>query len=184
MELSCISSDLCFASYENGTAFLYFSSPGRNGEYRGYWAEKESSKPCSLDLQFPNIRTNAWGRVNLIFDYDGNNWTGTWGYCNEQPARPLVGERGGVQQTQMSQSEIRDAAAAVLLGMPYGETTTDVLENIVSVSFGADPLCDGADNWVVEVYVRATADFDGITGSMVMDDASGTLVCAGLPFLN
>jgi len=183
MELSCISSDLCFASYENGKSFLYFSSPGGDGKYYGYWAEAESSQPCASDLQFPNIRTNAWGTLDLSFDYDGNYWSGLWGYCKEEPTRALAGERGGTLQTRSTQAEIKAAAAAHLLGMPYGETTADVMENIVSVSFGTDTLCNGPDNWTVEVYVRATADTDGITGSMIIDDANATPVCIGLPFM-
>jgi len=183
MELSCISSDLCFASYENGTSFLYFSSPGGDGKYYGYWAEAESSEPCAVNLQFPNIRTNAWGTLDLSFDYDGNYWSGRWGYCNAQPTRAFAGERGGTLQTRSTQAEVKAAAAGYLLGMPYGETTADVMENIVSVSFGTDTLCSGPDNWTVEVYVRATADSDGIIGSMVIDDTDATLVCAGLPFM-
>lgn len=183
MELSCIRSDLCFASYENGSAFMYFSSPGADGKYYGYWAEAESSEPCVADLQFPNIRTNAWGKLDLSFDYDGNYWSGLWGYCNAEPTKEFAGERGGTLQTRSTQAEIKAAAAAHLLGMPYGETTADVMENIVSVSFGADTLCSGPDNWTVEVYVRATADSDGITGKMVVDDASAEPVCTGLPFM-
>ena len=107
MELSCISPDLCFASYENGTAFLYFSSPNRDANFQGYWAEAESSEPCADNLQFPNIRTNAWGRVNLSFDDDGDNWTGDWGYCNAPLTQALVGARSGTSQTQSTQTEIR-----------------------------------------------------------------------------
>jgi len=106
MEFSCISSDLCFASYENGTAFLYFSSPDRDANFQGYWAETESSEPCADNLQFPNIGTNAWGRVNLSFDYDRNNWTGVWGYCNAPLTMDLVGARSGTLQTQSTQTEI------------------------------------------------------------------------------
>ncbi len=184
MELSCISSDLCFASYENGKSFLYFSSPGGDGKYYGYWAESGSSEPCDSDLQFPNIRTNAWGKLDLSFDYDGDYWSGLWGYCSAEPTREFSGERGGMLQTRSTQAEIKAAAAAHLLGMPYGETTADVMENIVSVSFGTDTLCSGPDNWTVEVYVRATAQSDGISGKMVIDDASATPVCTGLPFLH
>jgi hypothetical protein len=107
MELNCISSDLCFASYENGTAFLYFSSPNRDANFQGYWAEAESSEPCADNLQFPNIGTNAWGKVNLSFDNDGNNWTGVWGYCNAPLTMDLVGARSGTLQTQSTQTEIR-----------------------------------------------------------------------------
>ncbi len=146
MELSCISSDLCFASYESGTAFLYFSSPGGDGKYYGYWAEAESSELCASDLKFPNITTNAWGTLDISFDYDGNYWSGLWGYCNAQPTKAFAGERGGTLQTRSTQAEIKAAAAAHLLGMPYGETTADVMENIVSVSFGTDTLCKGPDN--------------------------------------
>jgi hypothetical protein len=184
MELSCIRADLCFASYENGAAFMYFSSPGQDGQYYGFWAEASSSQPCQFNQRFPNIETNAWGRVNLVFDYDGNYWTGNWGYCDEPLTRTLVGERGGTQQTQSSQAEIKAASAAILLGMPYGGTTAEVHENIVSVSFGPDTVCGGPDNWVVNVNVRATAESDGISGSMLLDDSSATLVCASLPFLN
>ena len=107
MELSCISSDLCFASYANGTAFLYFSSPDRDGNYYGYWAEAESSEDCANDLHFPNIRTNAWGRVNLSFDDYGNSWTGLWGYCNAPLTNALVGARSGTLHTQSTQTEIK-----------------------------------------------------------------------------
>ena len=174
---------LCFASYEHGTSFLYFSSPGGDGKYYGYWAEAESSELCASDLKFPNITTNAWGTLDISFDYDGNYWSGLWGYCNAQPTKAFAGERGGTLQTRSTQAEIKAAAAAHLLGMPYGETTADVMENIVSVSFGTDTLCKGPDNWTVEVYVRATANSDGITGSMVIDDANATSVCTGLPFM-
>jgi hypothetical protein len=107
MEVNCISSDLCFASYESGTAFLYFSSPGQDANFQGYWAETESSEPCADNLQFPNIRTNAWGRVNLSFDDDRNDWTGVWGYCNAPLTKALVGARTGKLQTQSTQTEIK-----------------------------------------------------------------------------
>ena len=36
MKLRCIGSDPCFASYENGTAFVYFSGRCRDANYQQY----------------------------------------------------------------------------------------------------------------------------------------------------
>ena len=107
LEVSCIASDLCFATYEDGKSFLYLTSPGRDLNFTGYWAEKESSQPCSVAHQFPNIRTKAWGNANLSFDFSANSWTGFWGYCEEQTNRKFDGTRG----QQAAQQDSEDDAA-------------------------------------------------------------------------
>jgi hypothetical protein len=94
IEVSCVSSIMCFATYEDGKSFMYLTSPGRDDHYVGYWAEPSSSQACPVAHQFPNIRTEAWGNVDLTFDYHAENWSGFWGYCEEHPARTINGARG------------------------------------------------------------------------------------------
>jgi hypothetical protein len=59
IEISCVSSSLCFASYEDGKSFMYLTSPDDNNQFFGFWAEPDASQTCSAVHQFPNISTNA-----------------------------------------------------------------------------------------------------------------------------
>jgi hypothetical protein len=93
IEISCVSSALCFASYEDGRSFMYLTSPEDNDHFVGFWAEPDASQTCSAVHQFPNISTNAWGNVDIYVDFSGNSWSGLWGYCEEQPNREFVGAR-------------------------------------------------------------------------------------------
>ena len=57
IEISCVSSSLCFASYEDGKSFMYLTSPDDNNQFVGFWAEPDASQTCSAVHQFPNIST-------------------------------------------------------------------------------------------------------------------------------
>ena len=125
MTVSCVSPVLCFASYEGGKSFMYLTSPGKNDHFTGYWAEPEAKRTCDATHQFPNILTNAWGNVDMTFDFSANSWTGFWGYCEEHPNRKFDGARD--QQTVPEVDDNQDdlALAERLLGswLPSADST-------------------------------------------------------------
>jgi len=93
LKIECISSDFCFGTYEDGKSFLYLTSRDHSQSFTGYWAETDSSRPCPETFPFPNLRTNAWGNVNVKFDFSANSLSGFWGYCDDRPNIRLDGAR-------------------------------------------------------------------------------------------
>lgn len=93
IKIECISSKLCFGTYEDGQSYLYLTSRDHSQNFTGYWVEKESSKPCSAAHQFPNLQSHAWGNVNVTFDLSANSLSGFWGYCEDHPNKKLDGTR-------------------------------------------------------------------------------------------
>ena len=61
----------------------------RGNVFDGYWIQDFSGRHCS------NSRDNSsfWGRIILTFN--GDSYTGSWGYCDEAPGVGLHGNRGG-----------------------------------------------------------------------------------------
>jgi hypothetical protein len=107
INVSCVSAILCFATYEDGKSFMYLTSPRQNDRFTGYWAEPEASQTCPQAQNFPNIHTNAWGNVDITFDFSANSWTGFWGYCEEHPNREFDGARDP-QSTQIEDGNATD----------------------------------------------------------------------------
>lgn len=120
IEISCVSSDLCFASYQDNSSFLYLTSSEIVLQFTGYWAESDASQTCAVTHQFPNIHTNAWGKVNFTFDLSAESWTGLWGYCDGQPDREFNGARNDQpsQQSDISDSDLSLAERLVGSWLP------------------------------------------------------------------
>lgn len=97
INLTCASLVICFATYESGESFLYLTSPNKDNQFHGYWAEPDASKSCPEVKKFPNISTDAWGRVLFLFDPSGNSWEGAWAYCDGSPVSKFNGTRGDNQ---------------------------------------------------------------------------------------
>ena len=53
----------------------------------GYWSKDSSAQRCDTAY---NGR-DYWGRIRFVFD--GNSFTGVWGYCGEEPTRSWTGSR-------------------------------------------------------------------------------------------
>lgn len=92
----------------------------------------------------------------------------------------------------MTERQARAAAAKILEGDPYGNTTDQIAQNIA----GAQLLSAGATRcgtkvtkpvWQFHVVVpknRNPSDDSKIDGFLAIDAGTGKLVCAGLPFLD
>ena len=105
----------------------------------------------------------------------------------------LAGSLAAVQAAgAMSERQARTAAAKILKGDPYGNTTDQIMQNIA----GAQLLTAGATRcgtkvtkpvWQFHVVVPKNRNPSGdskIDGFLAIDAATGKLVCAGLPFLD
>ncbi|MCE1235796.1 MAG: hypothetical protein LWW93_05495 [Hyphomicrobiales bacterium] len=81
-------------------------------------------------------------------------------------------------------------AVAILQGDPYGDTPSEVARNIVDRKLGPrrESICGGGASqvWSFHVHIdRPKTNPEGaIDGWLVIDGASGRLICAGLPFLD
>ncbi|NJL99173.1 MAG: hypothetical protein HC924_10360 [Synechococcaceae cyanobacterium SM2_3_2] len=53
----------------------------------GYWSKNNSARSCDT---LYNGRDH-WGRIRFVFN--GNSFTGVWGYCGEEPTRSWTGSR-------------------------------------------------------------------------------------------
>jgi len=87
---------------------------------------------------------------------------------------------------ELNASMALEAAIEVLLGDPYGTTIDEVRRNIKrQEKVGADdPDCD-APAWKFVVTVPASENNpDGINGYLCLSPKDGTLLRAGLPYLD
>ena len=57
----------------------------------GYWVEDGSNRTCDRPIEG---RTH-WGRVVFTMAADGQSFTGTWGYCDDDPEVQSRGEWNG-----------------------------------------------------------------------------------------
>lgn len=55
----------------------------------GFWIEDHSDRRCPS----PKNGRYYWGRVS--WEFNDNGFSGTWGYCNDSPARQWTGTRTG-----------------------------------------------------------------------------------------
>ncbi|MGD1103337.1 MAG: SprB repeat-containing protein [Terriglobia bacterium] len=81
----------------------------RGNVFDGYWIQDFSGRHCS----HPQYNSSFWGRMILTFN--GDSYTGNWGYCDEAPGTGLHGNRAGGGYGQVVPSpaatpEIRPAA--------------------------------------------------------------------------
>jgi hypothetical protein len=53
----------------------------------GYWIEDSSAERCSSPK---NGRYN-WGKIH--FQFEGNKFSGAWGYCDKEPAQRWTGSK-------------------------------------------------------------------------------------------
>ena len=86
--------DITFSQHGNKIKGRY--NPQDNGELIGtikgstfdsVWIENHSAQRCS---SAKNGRY-FWGKLQLIFD--GDSFSGMWGYCDERPSKPWTGKR-------------------------------------------------------------------------------------------
>jgi hypothetical protein len=157
IEISCVSSEFCFAAYEGGHSFMYLTSPDHSQNFTGYWAEEDASQICPETQKFPNISTNAWGNVNIFFDLSAESWTGFWGYCEEHPNREFDGERDQGSTQQVDADDGFQSLAEALIGswMPaqdLGANRNDIYtfnpDNTFVISDGSSNSPPGT--WLLE----------------------------------
>lgn len=53
----------------------------------GFWIEDLSDRKCS----YPKNGRYYWGKIRLVFD--GNRFSGKWGYCDTEPGTAWTGSR-------------------------------------------------------------------------------------------
>jgi hypothetical protein len=96
VEMTCTETGYwnCTATYEDGQSFLFVDRNAIEGQYFGYWAEPKSDAACDTIDDFGEIRTDAWGQVEMSFDAASESWTGSWGYCDEPLTYAFDGTRG------------------------------------------------------------------------------------------
>lgn len=92
----------------------------------------------------------------------------------------------------MTEQQARLAAAKILKGDPYGNTTAQIMRNIEAaqlITAGASDCGEKVTKpvWQFRVFVPKSRNPSGdndIKGYLVIDGATGKLICAGLPFLD
>lgn len=93
-------------------------------------------------------------------------------------------------QAYMSEAKAHAAAVKILIGNPYGESVTEVSQNIRRCSLVVDgsTACAGAIStpvWSCNVRVEPARHGEPVSeGTLDVDAVSGELVCANLPFLS
>lgn len=165
IEIGCVSSGLCFGTYENGQSYLYLTSPDHSQNFTGYWVENESSRPCPVSHQSPNMQSDAWGNVNVTFDLLANELSGFWGYCEDHPNKTLDGERAQTQALQGDPNFDVPSISRFLLGSWLPAPGSDVRRNDM-YTFNPDGtfvISDGSSNSPMGVWV-----LNG-DGNMIMD---------------
>jgi len=73
--------------YEGGDSAIIYAMIGR--VMTGFWVEPASSMRCDSSVG----GSEYWGRIRFEFDEEFGGWSGTWGYCDEDPERTWTGSR-------------------------------------------------------------------------------------------
>ena len=82
----------------------------------------------------------------------------------------------------LSEAAARAAAIRILKGNPYGLTDSEVAGNIASQRLSIE---NGRPMWIFNVRVASGPDTPGgIAGELLIDGKDGSLISAGLPFLD
>jgi hypothetical protein len=165
IKVECVSSDMCFGTYENGQSYLYLNSRDGSQNFTGYWVEAESSQPCAVTQQFPNIQSNAWGKVNVTFDLSADNLSGVWGYCEDQPSKTLDGTRAQTPTAQNTASVDVASMAQFLVGswLPSPDSSARRNDTYTFNPDGTFVISDGSSNSPLGTWELNSA------GQMVMD---------------
>jgi hypothetical protein len=132
----------CTATYEGGQSFLFVDRNAVEGQYFGYWAEPESDTPCDTIEDFGEIRTDAWGQLEMSFDTQSESWEGSWNYCDKPLKYAFDGTRGA--QTQVENAK-------------KSRTAQGVWDNWTSL-YAATP------------GITSAARLDGTDGSLIVSD--------------
>lgn len=95
----------------------------------------------------------------------------------------------GVSAAELGEKQAVKRAVAILKGNPYGATDAEVMANLREHRLGArsDTVCGGGATrvWSFHVVVpEPGGDASPIDGWLVIDAASGRIVCANLPMLD
>lgn len=181
MDVSCISALQCFASYEEGSSFMYWTSAGSSGHFIGYWAEAESAQPCSADQQFPNMRTSAWGNVDVRFDAAANSWTGSWGYCEERPSREFNGARGAQSQNGGGDTDASMTERLIGSWLPGPDSSARRNDTYTFNPDGTFVISDGSSNspagsWI---FQNAQLFMDGRAEAVPLEFVGQAIMLAG-----
>lgn len=98
------------------------------------------------------------------------------------------------QRAALTQPAALQKAIAILKGDPYGKTPAEVRKHIVGTALvfpgsRAQDACGPTKKpvWVFDVAVPAAsgaAAHEAISGSLILDAATGKMECATLPFLD
>jgi hypothetical protein len=132
----------CTATYEGGQSFLFVDRNAVEGQYFGYWAEPESDTPCDTIEDFGEIRTDAWGQLEMSFDTQSESWEGSWNYCDKPLKYAFDGTRG-------AQTQVENAKESL--------TAQGVWDNWTSL-YAATP------------GITSAARLDGTDGSLIVSD--------------
>jgi hypothetical protein len=148
INIECISSEMCFGTYENGQSYLYLNSRDNSQNFTGYWVEAESSKPCAETHQFPNLQSNAWGNLNVTFDLSANSLSGFWGYCEDHPNKALDSTRAQMPTAQDSTSVDVVSMAQFLVGswLPSPDSSARRNDTYTFNPDGTFVISDGSSN--------------------------------------
>lgn len=83
---------LFFQDDDNMSTLTATTIPAQAATLKGYWSQVlPSSQRCTTS----KLGSYYWGRVELNFDTDNLEFTGTWSYCNATPTITLSGDRIG-----------------------------------------------------------------------------------------
>jgi hypothetical protein len=108
VEITCTEAGYwnCTATYEEGQSFLFVDRNAVEGQYFGYWAEPESDTPCDTIEDFGEIRTDAWGQLEMSFDTQSESWEGSWSYCDEPLTYAFDGTRGAQTEVETAKGSL------------------------------------------------------------------------------
>jgi len=76
----------CTEYYEGNRSWVRLKgSP--SGLFAGIWIEPFTMRSCGTAVE----KSTHWERAMLAFDETADNWTGKWGYCDDELSHEWVG---------------------------------------------------------------------------------------------